>query len=204
MSFEKRGRPPEDRLARQQEIYERVSPLILTVGARHLSMRDAAKAACMSIGGLYHYFPTKRELVLHGVSDAARARLCRDYRARIMNLAALGVQGYLDAYLDHSVRMLAFVRPAVHAALDLGASEFRTALDEGMRANLDELKESLRLLLPESDEASLEKLARMIRRVAFGGVFDEDFDAGELRHQLQVLLEGHGMTRQYREVLAVS
>ncbi|MBK9715090.1 MAG: TetR family transcriptional regulator [Kouleothrix sp.] len=27
-------------------------------GVRRLSMRQAAAAACLSIGGLYHYFPT--------------------------------------------------------------------------------------------------------------------------------------------------
>src|SRR5436305_196848 len=51
--FGKPGRPPEDRLGRQYEIYQAVTPLLLAVGARRLSMRDAADAACMSIGGLY-------------------------------------------------------------------------------------------------------------------------------------------------------
>ncbi|MBK9715083.1 MAG: helix-turn-helix transcriptional regulator [Kouleothrix sp.] len=68
MLFGKRGRPPEDRLARQREIYTAVAPLIEREGVRRLSMRQAAAAACLSIGGLYHYFPTKRELVLWTVS----------------------------------------------------------------------------------------------------------------------------------------
>ena len=36
MAFGKPGRPPEDRLARQREIYEAVTPLIYRDGARRL------------------------------------------------------------------------------------------------------------------------------------------------------------------------
>lgn len=191
MTFGKPGRPPEDRLARQREIYEAVSPLLMTIGARRLSMRQAAHVACMSIGGLYHYFPTKRDLVLHGLDLEARSRICHDYRARIANLSELGVQGYIDRYLDHSVGIIGFMRPAVHAALDLGASEFRAALDSGLNANLEELQESLRLLIPESDDAHLEEMARAVRRVAFGALFDVNFEPFELHDQLKALLDGY-------------
>jgi len=191
MTFGKPGRPPEDRLARQREIYEAVTPLLLTIGARQLSMQQAAKAACLSIGGLYHYFPTKRELALHGLDLEARTRLCDEYRERIRNLLTLGVQGYLDCYIEHSVRMISFIRPAVHAALDLGANEFRAALDSGLNANINELMESLRLLMPQADDENLECLARGIRRVAFGSLFDRVFDPDELHDQLRALLDGY-------------
>src|SRR5919202_6385305 len=75
MAFGKPGRPPEDRLARPREIYEAVIPLIYRDGARRLSMRSAARAAHMSVGGLYHYFPAKRDLVLHGLREDARDRV---------------------------------------------------------------------------------------------------------------------------------
>src|SRR5260370_10216675 len=45
MTFGKPGRPPEDRMARQCEIFVAVSPLLLTIGAQQLSMRQAAQAA---------------------------------------------------------------------------------------------------------------------------------------------------------------
>ena len=59
----KRGRPPEDRFLRQCEIFEAVLPLLKRRGVRGLTMRDAAAAACMSVGGLNHYFPTKADLL---------------------------------------------------------------------------------------------------------------------------------------------
>src|SRR5215218_11328364 len=60
----KPGRPPEDRLRRQHEIFLAVVPLIERYGAKRLTMRQAARAAHLSLGGLYHYVPTKRDLVL--------------------------------------------------------------------------------------------------------------------------------------------
>lgn len=39
-------------------------------------MRQAAAAAHMSVGGIYHYFPSKRDLVLFVLSPEALQRLC--------------------------------------------------------------------------------------------------------------------------------
>lgn len=200
MAFGKPGRPPEDRLARQREIYEAVVPLLTQIGVRNLSMREAARAACMSIGGLYHYFPTKRDLALHGLSWDARNDLCKEYRARIADLAGWDLDRYLDLYLDNSVRMFAFVRPSVLAALDLGATEFRAALDEGMTANTGELSETLRVLAPDLTATELAALARAIRRVGFGVMFDREFAGEELRTQLRAIITGY--TTQERAVMA--
>ena len=96
MAFGKLGRPPEDRLARQSEIYWAVSPLIIRDGARRLSMRQAARAANLSIGGLYYYFPTKRELLLHGLCPAALLRYCAVFHGEYDTLTATDPQGYLE------------------------------------------------------------------------------------------------------------
>jgi hypothetical protein len=44
----KPGRPPEDRLRRQHEIFLAVAPLIERYGARRLTMRQAARATHLS------------------------------------------------------------------------------------------------------------------------------------------------------------
>ena len=41
--FGKVGRPAEDRLLRQREIFEAVAPLLLEVGARELTMRHGGR-----------------------------------------------------------------------------------------------------------------------------------------------------------------
>src|SRR5262245_58438514 len=107
-------------------------------------MQEAAHAACLSIGGLYHYFPTKRDLVLHGLDPAVRDRLCRDYRVALQNLRLWSLDEGIEAYLDHSIRMFAFVRPSVRAALELGADELQRMLDLGPAHNVADFAETLR------------------------------------------------------------
>lgn len=200
MSFGKPGRPPEDKLARQREIYEAVAPLILEVGARRLSMRDAARAAHMSVGGLYHYFPTKRDLVLHGLEWEARHRLCREYREQLFSLSGWNANAHTEVYLDLSIRMFAFMRPSVQAALELGAEELQEALDAGLAANVGELVESLRLVSPEATELDLEKLAWTIRRVVLGALVDQHADLDETREQLRAIVEGYALGARRSEV----
>ena len=188
------GRPPEDRLARCQEIYLAAAPLILRDGARRLAMRDVAKAACISVGGLYHYFLSKRDLVLYGLRWDARDRLCREYRERIADLAGWSLERYLELYLDHSIKMFAFVRPSIQAATELGVEELQEGLDSGLRANVGELVASLRQVVPGASDERLEALARMIRRVVLGALIDRHADLDEVREQLRTLIEAVGPT----------
>ena len=188
MAFVKPGRPPEDRLARQREIYEAVVPLIWREGARRLSMRAAARAARMSVGGLYHYFPTKRDLVLHGLREDARARLCREYRSDLGDLSGWSAERHVEAYLDLSVRMFSFAKPSVQAALELGAEELQAVLDAGLSTNVGELVETLRLVEAGVPEEDLEALARGLRRVALGALVDRHADLGETREQMRALI----------------
>ena len=121
MAFGKLGRPPEDRLARQHEIYVAVSPLIVQGGARQLSMRQAARAVSLSIGGLYYYFPTKRELLLHGLCPAALLRFCQEFHAEFDYLTETDPRRYLEEGIAVIVQQAEFCRPSIQAALELGA-----------------------------------------------------------------------------------
>ena len=204
MAFGKPGRPPEDRLARQREIYEAVSPLIYRDGARRLSMRDAASAACLSIGGLYHYFPNKRDLVLHGLRDDARARICQGYRARIADLAAWSVEAYVELYLELCLEMFGFVRPAVLAALELGVEEFQAQLAAGLTTNVTELAETLHQLAPDIPQSELERLGRGIRRIVLGTLVDRDADLREMQEQARALIEGHLASARQSALVAIA
>ena len=115
------GRPAEDKFARQCEIYEAVAPLILTVGARRLSVRQAARAACLSMGGLYHYFPTKRDLVLFALQPETLDRRCQDFHREYGELAARDPRLYFDLYVDFAVQGVRLWQPAIQAALEMGS-----------------------------------------------------------------------------------
>jgi AcrR family transcriptional regulator len=100
----KPGRPPEDRLKRQHEIFLAVAPLIERYGARRLTMRQAARAAHLSLGGLYHYFPTKRDLVLHALKPEAVARVCAEFHGRHADLERTDPHRYVQADVDYMAR----------------------------------------------------------------------------------------------------
>jgi len=191
MSFGKKGRPPEDQLARQREIYEAVSPLIMEIGARQLSMRQAARAACLSIGGLYHYFPTKRDLVLHGLSLEALNRWCHDFHTQFGYLAVIDPEQYLDQCINDTLRIIRFLRPAFHAAVELGVEAFWEVIDNVVTLTVQEFSTVLKLLFPEVNEQELTRIGRAIRRSICAGVLDKTATEDEIRDELHALLDGY-------------
>ncbi|HET7009385.1 MAG TPA: TetR/AcrR family transcriptional regulator [Anaerolineales bacterium] len=191
MAFGKKGRPPEDVLARRREIYEAVSPLIFQLGARRLSMRQAAKAACLSVGGLYHYFPTKRDLVLHGLSLEALARLCQDFHDEYADLAERDPEAFFEKFLDFSVWQVNFLRPAVHAALEIGMDAFWEVMDTALNLKMEDLTTGLRLLVPDGDDRERENIGRAIRRTICAALMDRTVTSIEIRQELGVLVDGY-------------
>jgi AcrR family transcriptional regulator len=191
MVFGKKGRPPEDRLARQREIYNMVAPLILQSGARQLSMRQAARAACLSIGGLYHYFPTKRDLVLHGLCPEALARHCDDFHARHSYLTYVDPQQYLAEGIEVIVEQVRFCRPAIHAALELGTESFWDVVETLLAGTALDFEVHLQQVVPETSEEELHRCGRALRRAICAALLDKSLSPGELREELRMLVEGY-------------
>lgn len=189
--FGKRGRPPEDRLARQRQIYDMVSPLILQVGARRLSMRQAARAAYLSIGGLYHYFPTKRDLVLHGLCPQAIFKLCQDFHTQFGHLAHLDPPRYIDEGINVVVKQVGFCRPAIHAALELGIESFWEVIENLLTPTVLDFEVNLRRVAPEISEQELHQCGRAIRRSICAALLDKSTTPAEFRDELHMLLDGY-------------
>jgi AcrR family transcriptional regulator len=190
MAFGKKGRPPEDRLARQREIYHAVAPLILRDGARALSMRQAAHAACLSVGGLYHYFPTKRDLVLHGLCPEALLRVCQDFHARHGHLSALDPRRYVDEGIEVLVEHVGLCRPAIHAALELGTESFWGVIDTLLTNSTFDFEVHLRRLYPATSEQDVQRCGRAIRRAVCAALLDKSVAPEELRDELRLLVDG--------------
>lgn len=192
MTFEKKGRPAEDRLARQHEIYQAVIPLIVQDGARRLSMRQAAQVACLSIGGLYYYFPTKRDLVLHGLCVEAILRRCQDFHAEFGHLADVDPQRYFEEGIELIVAHVGFCRPAIHAALELGTESFWGVIETLLNGTEQACEANLQLLFPAASEQVVQGLGRAIRRVLCAALFDKSISPDELRNELHILVDGYG------------
>src|SRR4029453_18316555 len=97
--MKRRGRPPEDRLLRQREIYAAIAPLILRTGVKQLSMEQAASAAHVSVGSLYHYFANKRDLVLCGLRPEILAHRCAEFHRATDHVMLEDPGAYLDAFV---------------------------------------------------------------------------------------------------------
>jgi AcrR family transcriptional regulator len=189
VAFGKKGRPPEDRLARQREIYHAVSPLILQGGVRTLSMRQAARAACLSVGGLYHYFPSKRDLVLHGLCPEALLRVCQDFHAQYGYLSDLDPRGYLDQGIEVIVEHVQLCRPAIHAALELGTDEFWGVINTLLTNSTFDFEVHLRRLYPGVNDRDLQQWGRAIRRAICAALLDKSVTPDELRDDLRLLVD---------------
>lgn len=194
--FGKPGRPAEDRMARQRAIYERVAPLVLDRGPRALSMRDAAQAAHLSVGGLYHYFPTKRDLVLHGLRPEVFARLCEDFDAQWQSRRTSEPQACLSAFVEHYVTQVVFVRPSLHAALELGTDTFWDTIEAGITAGLDDFSQFLQSAVLGVDDPDVAVLARSLRRLFLAALLDKSAEPDALRSELWALIEPFVPARQ--------
>ena len=132
------GRPPEDRLRRQHEIFLAVAPLIERYGARRLTMRQAARAAHLSLGGLYHYFHTKRDLVLHGLRPEALDRVCAEFSAQYGRMRRTDPLRYLEADVDYMARQCFFIRqrfrPRSNLALRMPGTTYISCSQSGVGA----------------------------------------------------------------------
>lgn len=83
---------------------------------------------------LPHYFPTKRDLVLHGLQQEPLWRFCHDYFAKFLDLRSQDPWGFFDGYVEFQAQACLFVRPSVQAAVQLGAEAFWTTQDGCDRA----------------------------------------------------------------------
>ncbi len=189
MAFGKPGRPREDRLLRQREIFDAVAPLILERGARRVTMRDAARTAYLSVGGLYHYFPTKRDLLLHALTQEALDRFCFDFLKGSFALKTGDPRAFLDVYAEFCARTCLFVRPAAQAAVELGTETFWPVLDASMHNGLDNFLEALQRVAPGLDDSQMLALAQSIRRVLLAGLFDRSMTADDIRTGVRTLVE---------------
>ena len=187
-----RGRPPEDRLQRQREIYAAVGPLILERGPRRLSMQEAARAAHVSVGGLYHYFDTKRDLVLCGLRPDILAHRCAAFHAEHDHLLRADPTAYLAAFVQFTVDGVVFVRPSVCAAVELGSETLWPALEAALGANTREFLQALSGALTPAERrvAGLWRFGRTWRRFFFGVVMDREAPTAEIEEGLLALLRG--------------
>jgi len=188
--FRKPGRPPEDRLQRRREIWAAVGPLIERRGARNLSMRQAAAAAFVSLGGLYFYFPNKQALVLFGIDGEVLGAACAEFKTQTRNLLESDPPSAAEAFIRFFAESASFIRPALLAALELGADEFMSRLETFLSIGIEDFVETLRFAVPDAEDQNLRAVARSVRRLVLAGLLDRSMTQKELEEELRALVSG--------------
>jgi AcrR family transcriptional regulator len=159
-------------------------------GARNLTMRQAAAVSFLSLGGLYHYFPNKRALVLFGMDREAHERICLQFNERYGHLKESDPHAASEAFIYFFGSKVSFIRPALQAALELGAEEFMSRLEVGINMGLDDFIETLRLAVPDADDRNLRAVARSVRRLVLAGLLDRSMTQSEIEEELRAVVSG--------------
>ena len=111
------GRPADDAVARRAEIFRRARPLLEEFGYREVTVKQLARACHMSPAALYHWFPTKRDLVLYPLSPPDRSGRCELLRRRLAGetepLRCL--RAWIDFVLEERESVILAVRLAPEA-----------------------------------------------------------------------------------------
>src|SRR5438552_17698709 len=181
--FGKPGRPPEDRIQRRREIWAAVSPLIEKFGARNLTMRQAAALSFLSLGGLYHYFPDKRSLVLFGLDQEAHERVCMEFGATYGHLQDSDPQAAAEAFVRFFGERVSFVRPSIYAALELGAEDFMSLIEANINLGLEAFMQVLRLAVTDAEDRDLRLDGRALWRVVRGAPIDGSGTGAEVERE---------------------
>lgn len=202
--FGKPGRPPEDRLQRRREIWAAVSPLIEKHGARNLTMRQAAAACFLSLGGLYHYFPDKRTLVLFGLDQQAHEQVCGEFKARYGHLKDTNPHAAAEEFVHFFGERVSFIKPAIYAALELGSEDFMSRLERNINVGLEAFVETLRLALHDADERNLRAVARSVRRVVLAGLIDRSATQQEIEDEVRAVMTGVPVGRRLAPTLSAA
>ena len=192
--FGKPGRPREDVFRRRLEIYTAVAPLLEKAGARGLTMRQAAAAAHMSVGGIYHYFPAKRDLVLFVLSPDALQRLCEKPH-QLLPLERADSHVHLATFLEGLVRGVPLLRPAVLAAIELGAGPALDFAEATMTVSVPEFVRAVRAVRPGIGEAEAQAIDRAVRHATLGAMLDRSVTPSELRNELYSIVEMRPLAR---------
>lgn len=164
-------------------------------------MRQAAQAACLSLGGLSHYFPTKRELLLHGLNPQALDRLCQDFLLEHGHLREQDPRGFMDAFVDSHLEHVLFIRPSFLAAMELGIETLWSSMQYSLDGTLEEFRDTLKQVLPNPEARDLDALTSALRRVMVGALVEPGMGLQDVKEQLKHLLYGAPLAMSHAAVL---
>lgn len=187
-SFSKPGRPRENVVERRLDIYVRVAPFLAERSMSGLSMEQAARAAHVSVGTLYRYFPRKSSLVLYGINPEPADLLARRFAESAAQMEdRRAIRANLASFVVQTVHLM---RPSVDAAIQLGPEVIRTGLDRVARQPLRTFRELVALGMAVDDGRTPEYVEHVVRRTIVSSLMEMESQPGESRGLLEAVLSG--------------
>ncbi|MDQ6882813.1 MAG: TetR/AcrR family transcriptional regulator [Candidatus Dormibacteraeota bacterium] len=123
-----RGRPTEDRVERCAAIWRAVAPEIRKRRYRGVTIKSLARVCHLAPASLYHYFPSKEDLILYPLQSYAQ--FCERAVARLELLPA-DPRARLNAYLEIAIGLHVDLTLAAELAAEAGLQQrYRSALVE--------------------------------------------------------------------------
>jgi hypothetical protein len=126
-----------------------------------------------------------------------------EFKAQYGHLKESDPRAAAEAFIHFFAGRVSFVRPAVQAALELGAEEFMSRLEANISMGLDGFMQTIRLALPDADDRDLGAVARSVRRVVLAGLVDRSVTESEVEEELRAVVSGVPVGRCQAPVAAV-
>jgi AcrR family transcriptional regulator len=130
--------------ARRAQLLELAQEAFATRSYDEVSIDDLARAAGVSKGLLYHYFPTKRDLYVAGLREAAKdlmARTMIEKREGVTPIERMraGLDAYLEYAMQHAPSYSALLRGGIGSDPEIAAviEATRVAYVERMLADAE-------------------------------------------------------------------
>jgi AcrR family transcriptional regulator len=144
---------------------------------------------------MYHYFPSKRDLVLFVLSPDALQRLCQKPDQLLPPPQQAGSHAHLATFLEGLVRGVPLLRPAVLAAIELGAGPALDFAEATMTVSVPEFVRAVRAVRPDIGEAEAYTIDRAVRHTTLGAMLDRSVTPSELRNELYSIVEMRPLAR---------
>jgi hypothetical protein len=130
-----------------------------------------------------------RDLVLFGLSPEALHVGCAELHQQLARVQRTGPGAQVATFLDSLVRLVSFCRPALLAAIELGAGPTFDTVEAAMKMTLEEFINLARAVRTDLGDAEADALDRALRHSLFGAMLDRSATPKDLHSELRSIVE---------------
>ena len=150
-------------------------------------MKQAARAAHVSVGTLYTYFDSKQSLLQYGLNPEPAALLCERFMLEFGGLEHSDPARFRQQLLAFLIETLSVMRASVDTTIRVGPAVARERAQDVMRQPIPQFVTLVRRGLSRARRGSSTVYEQLIRRVMLAALLEPEFDVAALRVQLRAI-----------------